>query len=226
MRRYGLYDTTRGLMTALAVGIAGLLLWVATQVGQQSTARFWEEMGIVAAAGLVLALLPAMGGWTSGLRMRISPGAFLLGFVPTLVVVGWILMATQPGHGWHEGTLVSWSHNLGIMGAVHSIGLWHGVLAFGCGAVLGMSLDTVPAVAPVTEDVVDRRRDRVATPAPAAAPAAATTARRPLWRRGRAADTTAADEPLTAERDGATATRRRAVPVGPTPSRGRVDDGE
>ena len=72
MRRYGLYDATRGLMTALAVGLAGLLLWVATQVGQQSAARFWEEMGIVAAAGLVLALLPALGGWTSGLRLRLS----------------------------------------------------------------------------------------------------------------------------------------------------------
>ena len=105
MRRYGLYDATRGLMTALAVGVAGLLLWVATQVGMQSTARFWESMGIVAVAGLVLALLPAMGGWTSGLRFRASPGTFLLGFLPALVLVGWVLMATQPGHGWHDAFL-------------------------------------------------------------------------------------------------------------------------
>ena len=86
MRRYGLYDATRGLMTALAVGLAGLLLWVATQVGVQSTARFWAAMGIVAGGGLVLALLPALGGWTSGLRLRISPGALLLGVLPALVV--------------------------------------------------------------------------------------------------------------------------------------------
>ena len=51
MRRYGLYDATRGLMTALAAGVAGFLLWLATQVGMQSTARFWEAMGIVAARG-------------------------------------------------------------------------------------------------------------------------------------------------------------------------------
>ena len=158
MRRYGLYDATRGLMTAAAVGIAGLLLWVAAQVGQQSTARFWEEMGIVAAAGLVLALLPALGGWTNGLRLRVSPGTFVLGFVPTLVLVGWILMATQPGTGWHEGRLVTWSHDLGVMGVVHSLGLWHGVLAFGFGAVLGMSLDSVPAVEPAGAVVVDRAR--------------------------------------------------------------------
>jgi hypothetical protein len=229
MRRYGLYDTTRGLMTALAVGVAGLLLWVATQVGQQSAARFWEEMGIVAAAGLALTLLPALGSSHSGLRLRLSPGAFLLGFLPAFVVVGWILMATQPGHGWHEGTLVSWSHNLGIMGAVHSIGLWHGVLAFGLGAVLGMSFDAVPAVVPADEVVVDRRRDRVATTGAAAAGPAAMS-RAPM--RGRpASNTPAADEPVTAERDatandGATTARPRRVPVGPFGRRSRVDEEE
>ena len=194
MRRYGLYDATRGLMTALAVGVAGLLLWVATQVGMQSTARFWESMGIVAVAGLVLALLPAMGGWTSGLRFRASPGTFLLGFLPTLVLVGWVLMATQPGHGWHDGTVTSWSRSIGVLGLVHALGLWHGVLAFGFGAVLGLSLDTVPAVEPVVEPaagpvdddvVVDRRNEPVA------------------------------DEPLTAERDAAPARDPRTVTVGP-----------
>jgi hypothetical protein len=161
MRRYGLYDATRGLMTALAVGLAGLLLWVATQVGQQTTARFWAAMGIVAAGGVVLALLPALGGWTSGLRLRISPGALLLGVLPALVVAGWILLATQPGNGWVEGRFVSWSHDLGLMGIVHAVGLWHGVLAFGFGAVLGMSLDALP--------VVERLEEVVAAGPPAAA---------------------------------------------------------
>jgi len=187
-------------MTAAAVGIAGLLLWVAAQVGQQSTARFWEEMGIVAAAGLVLALLPALGGWTNGLRLRVSPGTFVLGFVPTLVLVGWILMATQPGTGWHEGRLVTWSHDLGVMGVVHSLGLWHGVLAFGFGAVLGMSLDSVPAVEPAGAVVVDRARER-------------------QTQRVRPVDATAADEPLTAERDAAPTTGPDTVPVGPATRR-------
>jgi hypothetical protein len=208
MRRYGLYDATRGLMTAVAVGVAGLLLWAATQVGMQSTARFWESMGIVAAAGLLLALLPAMGGWTSGLRFRLSPGTFLLGFVPALVLVGWVLMATQPGHGWHDGTITSWSRSIGVLGLVHDLGLWHGVLAFGLGAVLGLSLDTVPALEPAAagdDVVVDRTRDRVVT-----------TDRPP-----------AADEPLTAERHAA-AEREAAmnaepstVTVGPSTARDR-----
>src|SRR4029077_13365244 len=160
MRRFGLYDTTRGLTLAIAAGLAGLLLYLASQVGQQSTGRFWEEMGVVAAAGLVLALAPVLGGWTSGLRLRLSPGTFLLGFLPRLVVVGWILMATQPGNGWNEGRMVSWSHDLGLMGVIHSVGLWHGVLAFGFGLVLGSCLDAVPAPMPVAvprdEVVVDR----------------------------------------------------------------------
>src|SRR5919204_610124 len=156
MRSYGRYDATRGLTTAVAAGVAGLLLWAATLVGQQSAVRFWEEMGIVAAAGLVMALSQVVGGWTKGLQLRLSPGTFLFGFLPVLVVVGWILMASQPGHGWYEGTVVSWSHNVGLMDVIHSLALWHGVLAFGFGLVLGMSFDTVPAPVPADEVVVDR----------------------------------------------------------------------
>jgi hypothetical protein len=173
MRRYGLYDATRGLTTVAAVGGAGVLLWVATLVGQSSTGRFWAEMGIVAGAGLVMALSQIIGGWTKGLSLRVSPGTFTLAFIPVLIVVGWILMASQPGHGWHEGDFVSWSRSAGILGLVHDLALWHGVLAFGFGLVLGLSFDTVPV--------------------PVAAPVAPTVAGRPVA-------TGPANEPLTAER--------------------------
>ena len=149
MRRYGLYDTTRGLTTLAAAGAAGVLLWAATRVGQPTDRRFWAEMGIVAAGGLVIALSQAVGGWTKGLRLRMSPGTFALAFVPVLIAVWWIMMASQPGHGWYEGTIVSWSATLGIAGLVHDLALWHGVLAFGFGLVLGLSFDAVPAVVPV-----------------------------------------------------------------------------
>src|SRR6266700_7466071 len=125
MRGYGLYDVTRGLTTA-AAATAGLLLWTAAQVGQQTTGRFWAEMGIAATAGLVLSLAHAVGGWTKGLRLRLSPGTFLLGFLPVLVCVGWILIATQTGGGWQEGRIVSWSQSLGVLGIVHAVGLWNG----------------------------------------------------------------------------------------------------
>jgi hypothetical protein len=155
MRRYGLYDARRGLTLALAAGAAGFLLYLASRVGQQSTTRFWGELGLAAAAGLVLALAPVLGGWTSGLRLLLSRATFLLGFLPVLVVVGWILLATQPGNGLAEGTIVSWSTDLGLMGVIHSLALWHGVLAFGLGLVLGSCLDAVPVTAPAAVTAAD-----------------------------------------------------------------------
>jgi hypothetical protein len=202
MRRYGLYDATRGLATALAAGLAGVLLWLATLVGVQTVTHFWESMGLVAAGGLVVALSQVIGGWTKGHGVRVSPGTFLLAFVPVLVCVGWILMATQPGNGWHEGTVTRWSHQLGILGLVHSLGLWHGVLAFGLGLMLGLTLDTVPApVEPLDRPVArTRRRDDL--------------------------DDTAANEPLTAERQRQAAYDRRppVATVGPRTRRTEAVD--
>ena len=192
MRRYGLYDATRGLTTAAAAGGAGVLLWAATLVGQQTDRRFWAEMAIVAAAGLVMAISQVIGGWTKGLRLRLSPSTFVLGFLPVLIVVGWILMASQPGSGWHEGTIMSWSKDAGLVGLIHDLALWHGVLAFGFGLVLGLSFDTVPAMAPAMAPATERTAQR-----PMVAPAAAAANRR------------AADEPLTAERRATRMGRRR-----------------
>jgi hypothetical protein len=205
MRKYGLYDATRGLATALSAGLAGVLLWLATLVGVQTVTHFWESMGLVAAAGLVVALSQVIGGWTKGHGVRVSPGTFLLAFVPVLVCVGWILMATQPGNGWHEGTIVRWSHQLGIFGLVHSLGLWHGVLAFGFGLMLGLTLDTVPAA--------------VVEPGPPPVPAAR---RRPADD----LDDTAANEPLTAERQRQAAASRRPPMATVGPRTTRTQDGE
>src|SRR3954449_5143677 len=198
MRRYGFFDASRGLTLAVAAALAGLGLWGATQIGMQTTGRFWLSMLIVAGAGLLIALAGHVGTWTKGLRLRVSPGTFVLAFLPVLVVTGWILIATQPGTGWEEGRLHSWSNSIGILGVVHSIGLWHGVLAFGLGLMLGLLLDGVPA--PEIEE------------APAyAGPAGATPGPR-------------ADEPVAAERRYAADGRAPATPPAPTeePARTRV----
>ena len=217
MRRYGIYDGTRGLTTAIAAGVAGLLLWCATLVGVQTVTRFWESMGIVAGAGLVLALSQVIGGWTKGGRVRISPTTFLLAFLPVLVCVGWILMATQPGNGWHEGRIVSWSHSIGIFGLVRSLGLWHGVLAFGFGLVLGMTLDTVPVPEVVDEPVRETVRDDGVR----SDDTMVADRRGPRWRR-RPTVVDDADEPLSAERQVATDAEPNTVAVGPARSRSDV----
>lgn len=201
MRSYGMYDVTRGLTLALFAGLAGLALWGAAEVGTQTPGRFWIAMAIVAAGGLLLTLATHVGTWTKGLRMRVSPTTFVVAFLPVLICVGWILLASQPGHGWQEGRIDSWSTSIGILGLVHSIGLWSGVLAFGFGVMLGLSLDGVPQ--PMVAD------EPTYVPAPASA-----TSR-----------TAAADEPVTAERRWAA--RRgtgspRTATVGPARERTRA----
>jgi hypothetical protein len=175
MRRYGMYDASRGLTLAFAAALAGLALWGAAQIGTQTNGRFWIAMAVVGGAGLLLALANHVGTWTKGLRLRMSPGTFTLAFLPVLICVGWILIASQPGNGWQEGRLDSWSNSIGILGVVHSIGLWHGVLAFAFGLMLGLSLDGVPVpaadeAAPAADEPVaaERRwtgRREPATPA-------------------------------------------------------------
>ncbi|HET8892794.1 MAG TPA: hypothetical protein VFM96_01680 [Gaiellaceae bacterium] len=194
MRRYyGLYDATRGLTTLAAGGIAGLLLWAATRVGQQTDGRYWAGLAIVAGAGLVLALSQLVGNWTKGLRVRISPGTLAFGLLPVIVCVGWILLAGQPGNGWEEGRIVSWTGSIGLTGIVHDLALWQGVLAFGLGLVLGLSLDAVPEGMVATD--VDRPTGVIAAPGPV--------------------DRRAADEPLAAERRAAHDAEPNTVTVGP-----------
>ncbi len=181
MRRYGMYDASRGLTLALAAALAGLGLWGATQVGTQTTGRFWLAMAVVGGSGLLLALANHVGSWTKGLRLRLSPGTFALAFLPVLIVVGWLLIANQPGHGWEEGRIDSWSSSIGILGAVHSIGLWRGVLAFGFGLMLGMAVDSVPAPA---EEIAQAYAGPAGTRAAPAADEPVAAERRYAERRG------------------------------------------
>ncbi|HEX5173081.1 MAG TPA: hypothetical protein VFV91_02925 [Gaiellaceae bacterium] len=201
MRSYGTYDASRGLTLALAAALAGLGLWGASQVGTQTTGRFWIAMAIVGGAGLLISLANHVGTWTKGLRMRMSPSTFILAFLPALVAVGWILVATQPGSGWQEGRVDSWSSSIGILGLVKSIALWHGVLAFGFGLMLGLSFDGVPAPAAPVE------RPAQAGPRTADEPVAAE--RRWAARRG-PATTPAEDAAAPAEETAQTRTRTPA----------------
>src|SRR5436190_23836254 len=155
MRSYGMYDFTRGLTLAFVAGLAGLGLWGAAQIGIGTTDRFWLAMAVIAVAGLLLALAPHVGTWTKGLRLRTSPTTFIAAFLPVLACVVWILLANQPGNGWEEGQINSWSTSIGIDGIVHSLGIWSGVLAFGLGVMLALSLDGVPQPVPPDDGVAD-----------------------------------------------------------------------
>jgi hypothetical protein len=140
--------TVRGVFTLAGAGIAGLLIWVSTQIGTGTTGEYWAVYGIIAGAGLTMALSQLFGGWTKRGWPRISLGVFLIGFLPVLIVGGWVLLAGQPDANWFQRHTVSWSGHAGIGGLVDDMRERLGLIAFGIGLVFGFTFDTTgPTVA-------------------------------------------------------------------------------
>ena len=178
---------TRGVATLIGAAVAGFLIWLAAQMGDGSAGEYWATYGLIAAAGLTMALSQILGGWTKWGWPRLSAGVFVLGFLPVLLVGGWVLLAAQPADFFNTS---NWSRDLGIDGVVGDLGAVLGAIAFGIGLTLGFTFDTVGPQRDVVVDDV-RRPEPVATTAPAA-----TTDDGPTR-----VDDRAADEPLTAERE-------------------------
>jgi hypothetical protein len=145
----------RALFTLLGVAAAGLLIWLASYFDVTSKNEFWAAMGLIAAAGLALGLSQLFGGWTKWGIPVMSPGVFLFAFIPAAVVVGWVLLATQPDGGWQKDRLVGWTHDIGITGLVNDLGMFPAALAMGLGIVFAFSFDTT---GPRRHEVVDRER--------------------------------------------------------------------
>jgi len=169
-----MYGMTRATTTLLAAGVAGLLIWIATRIDDTSVGGFWAVYGLIAGAGLVMALSQLLGGWTKWGWPTLAVTFLLIAFVPIAVASLWIVLAAEPGNGWFHRHVLSWSGDIHIRGLVNDLKEYVAVFAFGIGLVFGFSFDTTGPrrrTAPVDrEAVVDRR---------------------------------AADEPLTAERDAA-----------------------
>ena len=134
--------TGRGVSTLVGAAMAGLLVWVTTRIGTGTTAGYWEVYGIFAAAGLTMALSQLFGGWTKWGRPRISIGVLLIGFLPVLVVGGWVLLAGQPDANWFQRHIVAWSGHAGIDGVVDDLRGQLAVISFGIGLVFGFTFDT------------------------------------------------------------------------------------
>lgn len=130
---------TRGISTLVAAAVGGFLLWLATQTGAETAGEYWATYGLIAAAGLVFALSQILGGWTKWGRPRLSLGVFLLGFLPVLVVGGWMLLARQPDDFFNTS---NWSRDVGIYGLVADLGNLLPAIAFAVGLTLGLTFDT------------------------------------------------------------------------------------
>src|SRR5919201_1189164 len=175
-RGVGPYGLTRAAVTLIAAGAAGLLIWIATQISDSSNGGFWAVYGLIAAAGLVMALSQLLGGWTKWGVPRLSASVFLIAFVPVAIAALWVVIAAQPHGNWFRHHILAWSGDIHIRGLVNDLKEYIAVLAFGIGLVFGFSFDTTGP------------RMRRAAPV--------TTRREPMT----AADRSAADEPVTAER--------------------------
>ncbi len=146
-----MYGLTRATVTLIASAMAGFLIWLATQIGTSSNGDYWASYGVIAAAGLVMALSQLLGGWTKWGWPRISLHVFLVAFVPVAIAVVWIVIFHQPHHGLGRNHIRNWSNDIGIDGFVRDFTDYVGVLAFGLGLVFGYSFDT-------TGPIVHRQR--------------------------------------------------------------------
>jgi hypothetical protein len=151
-----MYGITRAVFTLIGVTAAVALIWGAAQIDDDSTADYWALYGLVAAAGLTMALSQLLGGWTKWGWPRLSGTVFLVGFLPALVVAIWVLGAGQPDENWLQRHVVDWSDGLGIGGVVEDLLYLAGPLAFLAGLTFGFTFDTSgPRKAEVVEPVAE-----------------------------------------------------------------------
>ena len=182
-----MYGLTRGTVTLLGAAGAGLLVWLATQVSDSSTGGYWAVYGLIAAAGLTMALSQLLGGWTKWGLPRLSINVFLIAFIPTLIAVGWVVIAHQPHPNWFRNHVLNWSSDISILGLVRDFAEYASVLAFGIGLVFGFSFDTA---GPSEHGPFGRRRRAAAIPAGGAARTTEDDASAPTAREQAAARTT------------------------------------
>src|SRR5919205_979794 len=81
-----MYGLTRATTTLLAAAVAGFLVWLATQFDSTTDGEYWAIMGLIAAAGFVMAISQLLGGWTKWGWPRLEPAVLLLAFGPGLVL--------------------------------------------------------------------------------------------------------------------------------------------
>jgi len=174
-----MYRLTRASSTLIAAGVAGLLIWLATTINDHTTGGYWAAAGLLAGAGLVMALFQLLGGWTKWGVPRFSMTVLLAAFIPVLIAAGWIIVAHQPHGNWARHHALSWSSGIHIRGLVDDLTSYVSVLAFGIGLVFGYSFDTTgprqrtaavdqgqdivtPADLPASDEPVTSRREPIA----------------------------------------------------------------
>jgi hypothetical protein len=157
--------------------VAGLLIWFATQISNDHIGGYWARVGLVAGAGLLMALSQLLGGWTKWGWPRLSIAVLATAFIPVAIASLWIILAGEPGSGWFHNHVMAWSRDIHVSALVTDFLYYIPVLAFGMGLVFGFSFDTTGPVLRDRDVIAERNRETA-----------------PVNDR-------AADEPVTAERE-------------------------
>jgi hypothetical protein len=167
-----MHRLTRAVTTLIAAGIAGFAIWVAGQMNERNQGGYWATVGLLAGAGLVMALSQLVGGWTKWGRPRVSGSVLLIAFVPVAVVTLWMILAGEPGNEWFHRHVSGWSGDLHVRTFVTDMLVYVPVLAFGTGLVLGFSLETSGPrrVAADTTEAPETRAQPDETPTEATTP--------------------------------------------------------
>jgi hypothetical protein len=156
-----MFAAKKATMLLVGAGAAGVLVWLAGRVtgtAVDTAGDYWVAVGLLGVAGLVLTSLHQLGR-AGGASMRMfSPTAFLIGFVPALVVGGFVIWFAQPAGGWLVGETHGFAADLGVDGVASDLGQLWPVLAFGLGALLGLTLDAVPRVVEADAREAETRR--------------------------------------------------------------------
>jgi hypothetical protein len=195
-----MYGLTRATTTLIFSAVAGLLIWLATQISNDHIGGYWARIGLVAGAGLLMALSQLLGGWTKWGWPRLSAAVFLIAFLPVAFVSLWMILAGEPSNGWFHSHVLEWSGDIRVDGLVNDLLVYIPVLAFGTGLVFGFSFDTTGPRVRDDDVVVERDQDvAVDRDADGVDDRTEVPARRGLF--GRRTTRAAEDEPLTADQD-------------------------
>ena len=131
-----LNGVNRAPIALLGAAGAGALLWfTGAHTDRSTTGGYWEACGLVAAAGLVFGLSQLRGAGGH------PPAMLLFGFLPVLIVAGWVIVGMQPSSNWFAHHVRTWSSDIGVGSVLRALGTWVGVLAFGIGATLAAAAE-------------------------------------------------------------------------------------
>ncbi len=136
-----MYGWNRAAATLAGAFAAGALVWIATHVDEDTTYGYWAVYGLIAIAGLVLALVQ-LAAWMGWGRPRVSLRVLFLAFLPVALAGLWILAFNHPQDSWLREHARAWANDVRLGDAAAHFRDERGIAAFMIGVVLGFSFDT------------------------------------------------------------------------------------